>query len=182
MTSPLVHVLVINWNGEEHLKECFDSLLASKYENARYLLVDNASDDGSISFVGPKRRIVKCASENVYPAEVEACIAEHPAVAACAVIGVPDPHWVQRVKAIVVQREGANASEEDIVRHCRERIASYKKPTSVEFVDALPRRGNVLDYDALDRRFGGGGYPGGKSPAALLAAEMLRDPGRSGGS
>jgi long-chain acyl-CoA synthetase len=116
--------------------------------------------DGSLTFIGPRTRLIKSAAENVYPVEVEACIARHPAVAACAVIGVPDPVWTQSVKAIVVLKPDAKASAEEIVEHCRAHIASYKKPRSVEFVDALPRRGFAVDYAALDARFGGGGYPG----------------------
>lgn len=122
--------------------------------------------DGSLTFVGPATRMIKSAAENIYPAEVEACIAAHPAVAECAVIGVPDDTWVQSVKAIVVLHPGATATAEEIVDHCRERIASYKKPRTVEFVDALPRRGFAVDYDALDERFGGGNYPGGTTRSA----------------
>ena len=51
MNEPLLHVLVINWNGREHLRDCFDSLTASKYGNARFVLVDNGSTDGSVAFV-----------------------------------------------------------------------------------------------------------------------------------
>lgn len=118
--------------------------------------------DGSISFVAPKTRLIKSAAENIYPAEVEQCIARHPAVAECAVIGVPDPTWTQSVKAIVVLREGKAATAEDIIEHCRANIASYKKPRFVEFVDALPRNGWVVDYDRLDEQFGGGNYPGNR--------------------
>ena len=60
--------------------------------------------DGTITFVGPKGRMIKSAAENIYPAEVEGCIAAHPAVADVAIIGMPDPKWVQSVKAIVVRR------------------------------------------------------------------------------
>jgi acyl-CoA synthetase (AMP-forming)/AMP-acid ligase II len=120
-------------------------------------------EDGSITFVGPKTRIVKSAAENIYPAEVEACINKHPAVKESAIIGVPDPKWTQSVKAIVVLEDGETASTDDIIEHCRAHIASYKKPKSVEFVDALPRDGWLIDYDALDEKFGGGGYPGGRS-------------------
>ncbi len=119
--------------------------------------------DGSISFVGPKLRMLKSAAENIYPVEVERCLESHPAVAECAVIGVPDPTWVQSVKAIVRLAPGRSASAAELIEHCRARIASYKKPRSVEFVDALPRRGFAIDYDALDARFGGGGYPGGST-------------------
>jgi long-chain acyl-CoA synthetase len=116
--------------------------------------------DGSISFVGPKTRLIKSAAENIYPAEVEGCIAGHPAVAECAVIGVPDPTWTQSVKAIVVAKQGQTVTAEEIIEHCRANIASYKKPRTVELVDKLPRQGWAVDYDELDSRFGGGGYPG----------------------
>jgi long-chain acyl-CoA synthetase len=116
--------------------------------------------DGSLTFIGPRTRLIKSAAENIYPAEVEGCINRHPAVAESAVIGVPDPRWDQSVKAVVVVKDGAAVTAEEIIEHCRASIASYKKPRSVEFVDALPRQGWLIDYDALDERFGGGGYPG----------------------
>ncbi len=116
--------------------------------------------DGSLSFIGPKTRLIKSAAENIYPTEVEGCLRSHPAVADAAVIGIPDATWGQNVKAIVVLRDGESASADDVIEHCRSRIASYKKPKSVEFVDALPRQGFAVDYEALDERFGGGGYPG----------------------
>ncbi len=119
--------------------------------------------DGTFTFVGPKTRMLKSAAENIYPVEVETCIKEHPAVADCAIIGVPDERWVQAVKAIVVVADGAAVTGDEIVEHCRARIASYKKPKTVEFVDALPRAGWDVDYAALDEQFGGGNYPGGST-------------------
>lgn len=117
--------------------------------------------DGSLSFVAPKGRLIKSAAENIYPAEVEQAINAHPAVKESAIIGVPDPKWHQSVKAIVVLAEDHAATEDDIIEHVRSKIASYKKPRSVEFVDELPRQGWSIDYDALDERFGGGNYPTG---------------------
>jgi long-chain acyl-CoA synthetase len=111
-------------------------------------------------------RIVKSAAENIYPAEVEACIQSHPAVKEAAIIGVPDRKWTQSVKAIVVLKDGEGLAADDIIEHCRANIASYKKPRMVEFVDALPRKGWAVDYDELDARFGGGGYPGGSNRSA----------------
>jgi long-chain acyl-CoA synthetase len=116
--------------------------------------------DGSLSFVAPLTRIVKSAAENIYPAEVEGCLLQHPAVREAAIIGIPDRRWTQRVLAVVVLLPGEEVSGEELIEHCRAHIASYKKPSRVEFTEALPHRGWAVDYDELDRRYGGGGYPG----------------------
>jgi long-chain acyl-CoA synthetase len=116
--------------------------------------------DGTLTFVGPMTRIIKSASENIYPAEVEACLRTHPAVAEAAVIGMPDAAWTQSVLAVIVVRPGHQVSGEELIEHCRERIASYKKPRLVRFTAALPRTAvGVVDYDSLDALHGGGGYP-----------------------
>jgi len=84
--------------------------------------------------------------ENVYPAEVENVLSDHPAVADVAVIGVPDDHWGETVKAIVVPRAGAIADGADIIAFARERLAHFKCPTSVDVVASLPRNpsGKIL--------------------------------------
>ncbi|MFD7845607.1 long-chain fatty acid--CoA ligase [Nocardia sp. NPDC059764] len=79
--------------------------------------------------------------ENVYSAEVENALARHPAVAACAVIGVPDPKLGEQVHAVVVLQPGSSATEDELRGACREYIAGYKVPRSVEFVQALPMSG-----------------------------------------
>jgi long-chain acyl-CoA synthetase len=117
--------------------------------------------DGTLSFVGPKGQLIKSAAENIYPAEVEACIRQHPAVKDVGVIGVPDPVWSQHVKAIVVLKPGNDVAEAEIIEHCRSRIASYKKPRFVVFAAEIPRNGPAIDYARLNADHGGGGYPGG---------------------
>ena len=76
---------------------------------------------------------------NIYPAEVEAVLHAHPAVMDAAVIGVPDENFGESVKAIVQLRAGATATEEELIAFCDERLAGYKKPRSIDFVDELPR-------------------------------------------
>ena len=123
--------------------------------------------DGSLSFIGPKLQMIKSGAENIYPAEVEGCLRQHPAVADAGVIGVPDATWVQSVKAVVVLKDGAQVSEQALIEHCRARIASYKKPRQVVFAGALPRTAQgAIDYAALDAAHGGGGYPGGATRGA----------------
>jgi long-chain acyl-CoA synthetase len=116
--------------------------------------------DGTITFIGPKLRMIKSANENIYPAEVERALKSHPSVADAAVIGVPDERFGQTVKAVVVLAEGAAVSAQDIIDHVRGEIASYKKPSHVEFVEAIPKKGYTPDYDLLDESYGGGAYPG----------------------
>ena len=84
--------------------------------------------------------------ENVYPAEVERVLAEHPAVAEAAVFGVPSPAWGEAVKAAVVCRPGHELTQEQLIAFARERIAGYKCPKSIDFADALPRNatGKIL--------------------------------------
>jgi acyl-CoA synthetase (AMP-forming)/AMP-acid ligase II len=76
---------------------------------------------------------------NIYPAEVEAVLHAHPAVMDVAVIGVPDDQWGESVKAVVQLRPGVSATADELIAFCDERIAGYKKPRSVDFVDELPR-------------------------------------------
>ncbi|GAA3444998.1 AMP-binding protein [Planomonospora venezuelensis] len=116
--------------------------------------------DGTITFVGPRLRMIKSGNENVYPAEVERALRTHPAVADAAVIGVPDERWHQAVKAVVVLKDGGTASAEEIAEHVKGALASYKKPRHVEFAASIPKKGFTPDYDALDAAYGGGNYPG----------------------
>jgi acyl-CoA synthetase (AMP-forming)/AMP-acid ligase II len=91
--------------------------------------------DGSITWLGSMDRLIKSGSENIYPAEVEACIRSHPAVARCQVMGFDDPQWGQIVKAVVWLRHNHSATADELTEHCRSRLATYKRPRSIELVD-----------------------------------------------
>jgi acyl-CoA synthetase (AMP-forming)/AMP-acid ligase II len=105
----------------------------------------HSGDAGSMDengFIYIKDRIkdmIISGSENVYPAEVEAVLGGHPDIVECAVIGVPDKKWGETVKAVVVKRENATLTESTLIDWCRDKIAGYKRPTSVDFIDKLPR-------------------------------------------
>jgi acyl-CoA synthetase (AMP-forming)/AMP-acid ligase II len=101
--------------------------------------------------------MVVTGGENVYPAEVEAALATHPAIAEVAVIGVPDAKWGEAVKAIVVPRAGEPPEPAELIAHARERIAGYKLPKSIDFVAALPRNatGKVMKHELRARYWAG---------------------------
>ncbi|HSW14015.1 MAG TPA: long-chain-fatty-acid--CoA ligase [Solimonas sp.] len=98
--------------------------------------------DGFLFVVDRVKDMIVSGGENVYSAEVENAIAQHPAVAACAVIGIPDAQWGEAVHAVIVCRpEKAAPTAEELRQHCRDLIASYKCPRSLEVHDALPLSG-----------------------------------------
>jgi acyl-CoA synthetase (AMP-forming)/AMP-acid ligase II len=97
-------------------------------------------DEGYLYVVDRKKDMIISGGENIYCAEVEAAIDSHPKVAEVAVVGVAHPRWVQTPRAVVVPVDAADPpTEQEIIEHCRTRLASYKKPTSVVITDALPR-------------------------------------------
>jgi acyl-CoA synthetase (AMP-forming)/AMP-acid ligase II len=110
---------------------------AGRVDDAGYLYIEDRVKDMFIS-----------GGENVYPAEVERVIVELDPVLAAAVVGVPDEKWGEVGKAFVVARDGATVTADDVLEHCRERLAGYKWPRSVEVVDTLPRNatGKVLKH------------------------------------
>ncbi|HEY6856727.1 MAG TPA: fatty-acid--CoA ligase, partial [Mycobacterium sp.] len=108
-------------------------------------------DDGYVFVVDRIKDMIVTGGENVYSAEVENAVCQHPAVAACAVIGIPDPAWGEAVHAVVVLRPGASVTEVELREHAKSLIAGYKAPRSVAFVDALPvsGAGKVLKRELL---------------------------------
>ena len=96
-------------------------------------------DSGFVRLVGRRKDVVISGGYNVYPIEVENVLADHPGVSEVAVIGLPHDRWGESVHAVVVAVAGAAVSEADLIEFCTGRIASYKKPKTVELVDALPR-------------------------------------------
>jgi fatty-acyl-CoA synthase len=97
------------------------------------------ADDAFIAISDRKKDVIITGGENVSSIEVEDCLFQHEAVAEVAVIGVPDEKWGETIKALVVLRPGAQATEKDLMEHCRSRMTHYKCPTSVEIRDALVR-------------------------------------------
>ena len=113
-------------------------------------------EDGYVYIVDRIKDMIISGGENIYSAEVENCIAQHPAVAQCAVIGIPHEKWGEAVHAVVMRKSGAAVTGDDIIAFCKERIAHYKCPRQ------RPRAGR--DAAALRRR---------KDPQAGIAQALL---------
>ncbi|MED6328853.1 MAG: AMP-binding protein [Actinomycetota bacterium] len=101
--------------------------------------VGHIDADGYVHLSDRKVDMVITGGANVYPAEVEAVLVAHTAIADCAVFGIPDDEWGERVKAAVQFEPGASATEDELIGWCRERLAGYKCPNSVDVHGALPR-------------------------------------------
>ena len=113
-------------------------------------------EDGYLYFKGrkPEKELIKPGGENVYPAEVEAAVLEHPAIMSVCVIGVPDPQFGEGVKAVCVLKSGQQLSGKELTTFVGSRIAGYKKPRYVEFVDELPRKNDQIDREQVKKMWG----------------------------
>jgi len=114
-------------------------------------------EDGYLYIHDRIKDMIISGGENIYPAEVESALCDHPDVAEAAVIGIPDEQWGEAVKAIVVMKPGKSASATDIINFARTRIAGFKTPKTVDFLDALPRNpsGKILRRNLRDPYWAG---------------------------
>jgi fatty-acyl-CoA synthase len=129
------------WNRPDATAEAFSADGWFRTGDLGYL-----DDEGFLTLVDRKKDMVITGGENVYSAEVEDVLFAHPAVAEAAIIGVPDERWGEAVCAVVALRPAQRATADELIAHCRRRLAKYKAPKYVVFVDALPRNaaGKVL--------------------------------------
>ena len=113
--------------------------------------------DGYLFYKGrkPEKELIKPGGENVYPVEVEAAILQHQDVVATCVIGVPDPRFGEGVKAVCVKQEQSSLTAAELIEFVGSRIARYKKPGYVQFVDSLPMTGDVIDRQLVKKLYGG---------------------------
>jgi long-chain acyl-CoA synthetase len=111
-------------------------------------------DDGYIYLIDRKNRMIITGGENVYPAQVEAVLSNHPKIAEIAVLGVPDDTWGEAVKAVVVVKKGETLGQDEVIDFCKDKMATYAKPKSVDFVDRLPYlTTGKTDFIALKNKY-----------------------------
>lgn len=114
-------------------------------------------DKGYLFIMDRSKDMIISGGENIYPREIEEVLIRHPAVREVAVIGIPDPKWGEAVKAVVSLVEGQTVTEEALIAFCRNHLAGYKKPRSVDFVDELPKNnfGKILKREMRARYWEG---------------------------
>jgi acyl-CoA synthetase (AMP-forming)/AMP-acid ligase II len=115
-------------------------------------------DEGYLYLADRKKDMIISGGENVYPSEVEKILFQHPSVADCTIIGLPDPEWGEKVTAVVVLQPGEQENPEQLTQFCRASLAGYKCPKVVHFVEDLPRNpsGKVLKNDLRRELVGDG--------------------------
>jgi acyl-CoA synthetase (AMP-forming)/AMP-acid ligase II len=113
--------------------------------------------DGYLYITDRMKDMIISGGSNIYPREIEEVICTHPSVLEVSVVGVPNDTWGESVKALVVTRPGMTVTEAEIIEHCRRGLASYKKPSSVEFLEALPKNayGKILKRELRERYWQG---------------------------
>jgi long-chain acyl-CoA synthetase len=113
-------------------------------------------EDGYLFLVDRAKDMIITGGENVYSIEVEEAIMAHSAVLECAVIGIPDATWGECVHAAVVLQPGQTVGSDELIEHCQARIARFKCPRSIEFLDDLPKSGpgKILKRALRDRHWG----------------------------
>jgi long-chain acyl-CoA synthetase len=110
-------------------------------------------EDGYLTIVDRKKDMIIAGGYNIYPIEIDGVLFDHPKILEACTIGVPDSYRGETVKAYVVVKEGEALTEEEVIAYCKEKLAAYKVPKSVEFVDSLPKSavGKILRRELRDQ-------------------------------
>jgi fatty-acyl-CoA synthase len=140
------------WKLPAKTSECFRGNSCTVGDMAR------RDEDGYYFLIDRKSNMIISGGENVYPSEVEAVLGTHPAVKDAAVIGIPDATWGERVRGVVVLRDGTMTPETELLAWCRERIAGYKRPRSIAIIrdEDMPRTATgKVQHRILKNRFAG---------------------------
>jgi len=141
------HIMVEYWHKPEETKEVLINGWVHTGDMGYY------DDEGYIYIADRKKDMIISGGENVYTREVEEVLYRHPAVLEAAVIGIPDPYWVEKVHAVVETRKGVSTTAEEIIAFCKKHIAGYKVPKDIEFVDSLPKNpaGKILKRELREK-------------------------------
>ncbi|MDY6765236.1 MAG: AMP-binding protein, partial [Halobacteria archaeon] len=142
------------WNKPEQTKEAFNARVEGWFHTGDIATID---ENGMITVVDRKKDVIISGGENISSIEVEDVLYDHPDIEKVAVIPVPHEKWGETPKAIVVKREGSSLTEDDVIEFARDRLAHYKCPTSVEFVEGMPETatGKIQKYELREEYWEG---------------------------
>lgn len=121
------------WRNPDATKETFINGWCRTGDLGRF------DQDGYLTIIGRKKDMIRSGGENIYSAEIEDVLYRHEAVKEVSIIGIPDPKYIEVVCAVIVKKEEANLTEEEVINYCKQYLASYKKPRKIIFVDEIPR-------------------------------------------
>jgi len=124
-------------------------------------------EEGFLYIVDRKKDMIITGGENVYPREIEEVLYTHPKILEAAVVGLPDEQWGERIHAVVVPKAGETLTAEEVIAYTQARIASFKKPKSVDFVERLPRSSAGKVLKRVLRQWYGPRLPEGVKDSAL---------------
>src|SRR5256886_5365884 len=119
----------------------YTTLFRSDFRNGWFHTIDIGyrDQDGFFYIVDRKSDMIIHGGENIYPREIDEILYQHPAVAAAATIGIPDPLYGEEVTAFIVLKEGVKISEDELIAHCQSQLADYKCPKTIRFVKDIPK-------------------------------------------
>ena len=126
----------MNWRARVVFPHCLGPIIAVTGDLAK------VDEQGYLYIVDRKKEMIISGGFNVYPTEVESALYSHPSVYEVCVVGVPDDKWGEAIKGVVVLKNGERISEVDLIEHCTQSLAKFKKPQSIDFVDELPKNPN----------------------------------------
>ncbi|MBW1711654.1 MAG: AMP-binding protein [Deltaproteobacteria bacterium] len=124
------------WNRPQETEAAFEK---GWFKTGDLAVID---EEGYLNIVDRRKDVIISGGENIFSTEVEYVLYEHPAVLECAVVGVPDEKWGEAVKAVVVKRPGQDVSARELINFVKKKLASFKAPKSVDFIDQLPKTGS----------------------------------------
>ncbi len=145
------HLMIEYWHKPDDTREALVDGWVSTGDMGYY------DEKGYVYIVDRKKDMIISGGENIYPREVEEVLYGHPAVSEVAVIGIPDPYWVEKVHAVVTLKQGRSVTAEELIAFCKQNLARYKVPKSVVFVDSLPKNpsGKILKKELREKYWEG---------------------------
>jgi long-chain acyl-CoA synthetase len=141
------HIMVEYWNKPDETRESVVDGWLHTGDMGYY------DEKGYLYIVDRKRDMIISGGENIYPREIEEVLYTHPAVLEASVIGIPDPYWVEKVHAVVAIKKGQSVTDKELIAFCKQHMAGFKAPKSIEFVDALPKNpsGKIMKRELRDK-------------------------------